>query len=142
MRLTIPLTGTVIREGSVWGEGKLSGDPDDPIRPVDIDLGNVSWKMIAVDIENEEMEIEVSPGERVSEPTGEVAAEGKLVYTSRKATSGEKVSFLQQAKDLIEGHTKDDLYTMSKSKRLVKPVEAVELYKKKPPTMAARERVY
>ncbi len=97
MRLTIPLTGKVLVEGSVWGEGKLSGDPTDPIRPLDIDLGNVSWVMIAVDLDNEEMEIEVTPGGVVGE---------------------EKTKSLQYAQQLIEGHTKEELYQMSGCPRL------------------------
>ena len=121
MRLTIPLTGTVIREGEVWGEGKLSGDPEDPIRPAIIDLGNVSWRMVDVDLDNEVMEIEVAAGEQVSEPTGKVDAEGNPVYVTRRATEQEKVSFLQYAKDLIEGHTKDELYAIGKRDRLKRP---------------------
>lgn len=118
MRLTIPLTGTVLIEGSVWGKGELSGDPNDHIRPIDIDLGNVSWVMVKVDIENEEMVVEVSPSEKVSDDTGEVDGEGKPIYRTRKATQQEKQGFLQHAKDLIEGHTKNKLYQMSRRPKL------------------------
>lgn len=116
MRLTMPLTGTVLVEGSVWGDGKLSGDPNDPIRPVDIDLGNVSWRMIDIDLENEVMAIEVEPGEKVTEPTGEV----------REATQEEKQGFLQHAKELIDNHTKDELYAMAKVSGLKRPAKLEE----------------
>lgn len=121
MKLTIPLTGTVIQEGSIFGDGKLEGDPNDPIRPIDINLGNVSWKMINVDIENEEMEIEVSPAEQISADTGQVDGEGEPIFRTRKTTQQEKAGFLQHAKDLIEGHTKDELYALANRPKLKRP---------------------
>lgn len=121
MRLTIPLTGTVLVEGSVHGDGKLSGDPDDPIRLIDIDLGNVSWSMVDVDLENEVMTIEVEPGEEVSEPTGEIDAEGNPIFKTRLATEEEKVGFLQHAQDLVINNTNDELYQMSKCSKLKRP---------------------
>lgn len=121
MRLILPLTGTVIREGSVFGDGLLGGDPDDPIRPVDIDLGNVSWVMVNVDLEKGEMEIEVTPALEVIEPTGEIDGEGNPVYETRKTTQAEKADLLQYAKDLVEGQTKDELYVMSKCAKLKRP---------------------
>lgn len=121
MKLTIPLTGTVLVEGSVFGNGKLKGDPNDPIRPIDIDLGNVSWTMVDVDLENEVMEIEVEPAEEVSEDTGQVNGEGEPIYTKRKVTEQEKIAFLQHAKDLVQGHTKDELYLISKCSKLKRP---------------------
>lgn len=120
MRLTIPLTGTVLVEGSVWGGGGLSGDPNDPIRPIDLDLGNVSWVMADVDLENEVMMIEVKPGEKVSEDTGEVD-KGNPIYITRLATKEEKQGFLQHAQNLVVNHTRDELYQMSKCSRLKRP---------------------
>ena len=55
MRLTLPLTGTLIDEVN------LIGDDNDPVRPVAIDLGNVTWTMVNIDLENEVMIVEVSP---------------------------------------------------------------------------------
>lgn len=121
MRLTIPLTGTVLVEGSIHGDGKLTGDKNDPIRPIDIDLGNVSWKLVDIDLDNEEMVIEVSPGEKIDEPTGEEDGEGNPIYASRPATEEEKLSFLQYAQDLVMNHTKDELYEMSRCSRLERP---------------------
>ena len=121
MRLQIPLTGTVLVEGSVWGAGDLVGDPKDPIRPVDLDLGNVSWAMVDVDLENGVMVIDVEPGETVDEKTGEKDAEGSPVYRSRPASAGEKIGFLQHAQKLIEGHTREELYQMSGCPRLKRP---------------------
>lgn len=116
MRLTIPLTGTVLVEGSVYGAGDLTGDPNDPIRPVGLNLGNVSWVMVDVDLEKEVMVIEVEPGEYVSE------SESK----SRKATAEEKAASLRAAQAIVMGHTKEELYAMSGSSRLKRPFGLVK----------------
>lgn len=128
MRLTIPLTGTVLVEGSVHGAGDLTGDNKDPIRPVDIDLGNVSWTMVDVDLENEVMIIEVKPSDTISEPDLNALGKqkinpdtGKLLWISRLATEEEKTGFLQDAQRLIEMHTKGELYEMSRCSRLKRP---------------------
>ena len=121
MKLTVPLTGTVLVEGSVHGAGNLTGASKDFIRPININLGNVSWTMVDVDLENEVMIIEVQPAEWVREDTGQVDGEGEPIYTRREATELEKAGFLQHARNLIEGHTKDELYTMSKSAKLKRP---------------------
>lgn len=127
MKLTIPLTGTVLVEGDVFGKGDLKGDDKDSIRPVDIDLGNVSWTMVDIDLENEVMEIEVSPADILSEPDLDASGkqkkdkDGNLLYRSREATEQEKAGFLEYARNLIEGHTKEELYSISKCPKLKKP---------------------
>lgn len=127
MRLQIPLTGTVLVEGSVWGEGKLTGDNADPIRPIDLDLGNVSWRMVDVDMANEVMIIEVEPAEFVNDPdldtqgNQKIDADGKPMFKSRPATPREKEGFLQYARQLIEGHTKAELYALAGKPRLKRP---------------------
>ncbi len=118
MRLTIPLTGTVLVEGSVHGDGLLKGDPDDPIRPVDLNLGNVSWRAVDVDLDAGVMIIEVAPAQEVEEDTGQVDGRGKPVYQTRAATPAEKEDFLQHARQLIESRTTDELYAMSGKPRL------------------------
>jgi hypothetical protein len=42
-------------------EDPVSGDPDDPIRMVPINLGRVSWRAIEIDLANERMLIEITP---------------------------------------------------------------------------------
>lgn len=121
MKLTIPLTGTVLVEGSVLGDGKLVGDNKDPVRPVPINLGNVSWEMLDVDLENEVMVIEVTPAPEIGEDTGEEDGEGEPIYRTRKTTDNEKRDFLQNARRLIISHTRDELYQMSKCPRLKRP---------------------
>lgn len=121
MKLTIPLTGTVLREGSVWGKGKLKGAANDPIKPIPLNLGNVSWKMIDVDLENEVMVIDVQPAEETDEDTGQFDAENHPIVIRRPTTQAEKDGFLQYAKQLIEGHSKDELYLMSGCVRLKRP---------------------
>ena len=124
MRLAVPLTGTVIREGSVFGNGLLKGSPDDPIRLIDINLGHVSWTMVDVDTENEVMVIEVSPEETVSEDTGEVDHNGDNIFSIRQATKEEKEGFLLYARQLVEGKTKTELYEISKSPKLKRPLDS------------------
>jgi len=120
MRLTLPLTGTVLVEGSL-SDGSLTGDPNDPICPISIDLGNVSWEMVDIDLENEVMVIEVEPAEGVDEDTGQVNTEGEHIYKTRKATEEERIGFLQNAQGLIETHTRDELYQMTGCSRLKRP---------------------
>lgn len=115
IRLEIPLTGTVL------AEEPLSGDPNDPVRPVNIDLGNVSWTKIGIDLKKEIMIIEVKPGEIISFPTGELNDEGDPKCISRLATEAEKSGFLQHAKELIEGYSKDELYQISGCPKLKRP---------------------
>lgn len=123
MKLTIPLTGTVLAEGSVHGAGDLMGDENDPIRPIDIDLGNVSWIMVDVDLENEVMIIEVEPEDTIGEPTGETdLGTGEPIYRRRITSEQEKAAFLQHAQKLIETHTKGELYQMSGCSRLNRPL--------------------
>lgn len=118
MRLEVPLTGTVITEGSIFEDGSLKGDPNDPIRPVDLDLGNVSWKMVDVDIDNEIMIIEVTPAETVDELTGADDDDGNPIYITRPTTAQEKQGLLQHAQDLVKGHSKAELYAMSGKPKL------------------------
>lgn len=122
MRLTIPLTGTVIREGSVHGDGLLVGAENDPIKPINIPLGNhISWTMVDVDLDNEVMIIDIQPEETVEEPTGETTSEGDPVFSTRKATKQEKQGWLQQAKYAVESHTKEELYAISGHSKLKRP---------------------
>jgi len=136
MRLTIPLTGTILEYHpellQYGGSSGISGDPNDPVRPVTIDLGNVSWKLVSIDLETETMEIEVTPSDNVSEldldteGKQKVDTEGKPLYKTRPATGVEKLGFLDNAKNLIEGHTKDELYQISKCPKLKKPLKGVQ----------------
>ncbi len=122
MRMKVPITGTV-KERVPY----VSGDPDDPIRIIDIALGNVSWRLVELDLENELMEIEVTPDEEVNEPTGEVDPEGKPITIRRKSTEMEKQSFLNRARDFsVERKTKGELYALSNSPRLKNPFKVIE----------------
>lgn len=125
MILTIPLTGTVLLEGEVHGKGNLVGDPDDPIRPIDLDLGNVSWRMVDIDLDNEVMVIEVEAGEKVSEPTGATSDEDVSIHITRLATKKEKAGFLKYARELINNRTKDELYTLANCPKLKRPFKEV-----------------
>jgi len=144
MRLKIPITGKVLdydpAAGQIDGIGVV-GDPNDPVKIVNINLGNVSWRLVTIDLENDLAEIEVSPGENISILKDGGNPDNPEDWTSRPATEEEKQGFLDYAKNLVESHTKDELYSMGKAKRLVKPAKAVKLYRQKPPNVAARERL-
>lgn len=124
MKMKIPITGTVVSTNPV-----IMGDSDDPIKPISIDLGNVSWTLIELDLENEEMTIEITPSESFSEPdlnehgVQKVDKKGNHVFKpSRKATKQEKDKFIEHARNhSLERVSKEALYALSKSPRLKNP---------------------
>lgn len=117
MKMRVPITGTV-KEIMPF----ISGDNDDPIRMVDVDLGNVSWRLISLDLDNEQMEIEVTPSEVTSEETGEVDEHGKPIFATRPTTAKEKTQLLKHAHGLsLEKMSKQALYALSGSPRLKNP---------------------
>lgn len=144
MRLKIPITGKVLeydpKAGQIDGIGVI-GDNNNPVKIVNISLGNVSWRLVTIDLENDLAEIEVSPGERSSLLKDGGNPDNPEDWTSRPATEEEKQGFLDYAKNLIESHTVDELYAITNSTRLVKTPEMVELYKEKPPNVAARDQL-
>lgn len=125
MRLTLPITGTVKREGSVHGDGLLEGAPDDPIRLIGISLGNVSWKMVDVDLEKEEMAIEVTPSDMISIPTGEIDENGEDKFIERKATLEEKADALEFVRMIAEEYTKEELFAVTGDERLRRPLRQI-----------------
>ncbi len=138
MRIKIPLTGTVLdfdpKLAALDGCG-ISGDPDDPIRVINLNIGNISSKLVSIDIENDEMEIEISPGRFIDEPDIDASGKqkedtkGELLWNSREATPGEKQQFLDNAKQIVESKTKDELYTATGSARLKKPSKVMTKYR-------------
>lgn len=108
MKIGIPLTGKLV------SESPLLGDVSNPIRPVDIDLGNVSWILDHIDLENEIAVIEVTPSEHIIVKVG-----AKFNY--RKATVKEKQNALLKVQHLIYNYSKDELYNISKCHRLERP---------------------
>ena len=156
MRLKVPMTGTVLEydpvAAQIDGLG-VAGDNNDPVKLIDINLGNVSWRLMSLDLENDLAGIEITPSEIICIPTGvfrmvdtfdenenPISLE-REIHETRLATAQEKHDSLVYAKNAIESHTVDELYTMTNSARLVKPVGTVQLYKDKPPNKSARERM-
>lgn len=144
MRLKVPITGTVLDydpvAGQIDGIGVV-GDLNDPVKPVNINLGNVSWRLVTIDLENDLAEIEVSPRKNISILKDGGDPDNPEDWEGRLATELEKQGFLDYARNQVESHTVDELYAMSKSKRLVKPAKALGKYRKNPPNVAARERL-
>lgn len=62
MRIKVPITGTVLgfdgEAAKLDGHG-VTGDPNDLVR-IDVDLGNVSWRLVSIDLISGMAEIEVS----------------------------------------------------------------------------------
>lgn len=144
MRLRVPITGTVLdydpAAGQIDGIG-VDGDNNDPVKLVNISLGNVSWRLVTIDLENDLAEIEVSPGKHISILKDGGNPDNPDDWISRPATEQEKQGFLDFARNQVESHTKDELYDISKSKRPVVPAKARGKYRKNPPNVAARERL-
>lgn len=124
MRLKVPITGTVLdfdpAAAKLDGFG-VSGHPDAPVR-IDVDLGNVSWRLVAVDLVNDLAEIEVTPGEMVSELRAGGDPMRREDWRSRPASLLEKQGFLSSAVSRVNAHTADP------TKRLVKSAGAVAKY--------------
>ena len=99
MRVKIPVTGTFLEYNRETGE--VTGDPSDPIR-VDVDLGNVSWELVSLDVEKGLAEIEVMPSEMMSEDTGKKDKDGKPIFETRPTTETEKQALLDNALAIAE----------------------------------------
>ena len=91
MRVKIPVTGTLLEYNRETGE--VTGDPNDPIR-IDVDLGNVSWELVSLDVDNGIAKIEVVPSEMMSEDTGKKDKDGKPIIETRPTTEAEKQALL------------------------------------------------
>ena len=104
MRLKIPMTGTVLeydpKLAKLDGQG-IKGDPNDIVRPIPLNLGNVSWQLISIDMENDLMEIEISVPEEVLE----------------------KQKILEDARLKVEGKSSAELYALTGSPKLRKLTE-------------------
>ena len=108
MILEVPITGEV---SSIDNE-RISGNPDNPIRLIDIDLGNVSWRLLSLDLNRAVATIDVTSSSRIYDAQLE---------ETRAATAQEKNATLDNARRIIEEHSIDELYEISKSPRLIKP---------------------
>jgi hypothetical protein len=115
MQISVPLTGTAI------SLNPIIGDPEDPIRLIALDLGNVSWQLVILDLENDLALVEITPADEGDYPTGEVDGEGKPVYKRRRLTPAEKQKLLDDIKEKLLSKPVDELYWGTKSARLKKP---------------------
>jgi hypothetical protein len=95
MKISVPLTGTLI------SYNPMIGDQHDPVRPVELNLGDVSWQLISLDLERDLALIEVTPSPALSD------------IDKRKC--------LENIKSLLLTKSADDLYKLTKSPKLKKP---------------------
>jgi hypothetical protein len=132
VRLRIPITGRVTDFDSGLAELDgigVSGDPADPVRPIAVDLGDVSWQLVSLDLENEEAEIEVTPAEETIELRPGGNPNNPADYISRKRTDIEKQAVLDQARAKVEGKTHRQLRALTGDKRPVIPPRLLERFK-------------
>ncbi len=124
MKITLPLTGTVkaIQPGHKPGLVEIYGENEDPIRPVHVDLGDVSWVLVEMDLDAEEMTIEVTAAPTTKYDTGKVDEEGKPIYAGRPATEQEKADRVAYAQSHSLSHMSHQaLYALSGSPPLKNP---------------------
>lgn len=134
MRLKIPMTGTVIDfdpESYKLDNIGISGENNDPVRVVNLNLGGIAWHLVSIDLENDLMEVEVEPPEQITEPR--LDANGKPVkseplYISRPTTPVEKQQILDNAQHILESHTTNEIYVLTGDKKLVKPADVMKKY--------------
>lgn len=119
MILTIPITGTVTFYNPKTGE--VHGDPNDPVRkPDNLDLGNVSWVMVGIDVDKGTMDIEIAPAEEVAIPSLDasgkqiVDANGNPVGVVRATTDAEKQGYLAFAAQVIANIKPSDVKPLVK----------------------------
>lgn len=137
MRLKIPMTGTVVDYdpalAALDGIGVL-GDPANPVRVVNLNLGGVSWRLVGIDLANDLMEVEVEAPETIevdafdAQGNAILDVQGKPQKVSRPATPAEKEAILSNAVHLIESKTIDEIYALAGDKRLVKPAAVMKKY--------------
>jgi len=113
MRIKIPLTGTLLTEEPYIGDG------DDPVRIIELDLGDLSWEAVAWDWERELVEIDVEPAPRyvgrVDDQDNPIPDETPAEYKARRAYALEHVRWL------LLDHTVEELREMSGSPSLRRP---------------------
>ena len=121
MRMRIPITGTVKAITP-----HIMGDDDDSIRPINIDLGDVGWKLIHLDLELEEMEIEITPNPETVYDTGSLSPDGSLEMKGRPTTLAEKNAAIEHALDRsLARMSKEALYALSGSPALKNPFKEI-----------------
>lgn len=108
MIVSIPLTGTLIAYNPV------KGDPDDPVRPIPLKMGNCRRSLISLDLENDLALIDVTPADQ-----GDFESGG--VISRRSYTEQEKEAMLANIKNLLLDNSIDRLYQITGSARLRKP---------------------
>ncbi|MFC1910457.1 hypothetical protein ACFLXC_04115 [Chloroflexota bacterium] len=142
MIVKIPLTGEATKydpkAGQIDGLG-ISGNPDNPVQPIDIDLGGVSWKLISIDFDNDRAEIDIKAPDTVNvlKPGGD--PENPADYERKTLSSAEKEAMLISADSSLKSKTVDELYAIAKQPRLIKKQSDVELWIAQPPKEGIRK---
>ena len=115
MRMKVPLSGKAISFNPKLADMDkvgVSGDNNDPIR-VDIDLGNVSWRLISIDLEAKEAEIEVTPANSIEELKAGGDPEKSEDLITRQVSDAEKQSFLSVAQQRANAASRGQLKVTS-----------------------------
>jgi len=130
--IRVPLTGEVkdynIDAAVLDGIG-VSGNPDNPVRPVRVPAGiNIAWKLITIDLDNDEAVIEINPPLRraILKPGGD--PEKAEDYTKRDTTAQEKQAEINKAKSHFE-KPNAQIYAEAGESELIKRPEHTEKYR-------------
>lgn len=102
--IRVPICGTVI------SRDPPEGDPKDPLRPCDIDFGNVSWRMVSIDVDKMTMVIEVTAADKIAVPVVDNLGKPVLdkdtkeqLWVTRVPTDAEKTSYEDFAEQAAAG---------------------------------------
>lgn len=115
-KLKVPITGTITDfDANLYKSDNIGikGDPNDPVRLIDIDLGNVSWRLVSIDLVNEEAEIEITPSEIVSELKNGGNPDNEDDWITRATTTQEKLNTITAAEDKVKNKTKGELLALT-----------------------------
>ena len=132
MRIKIPLTGTVTgfdADCYKLDNIGISGDRNDPVRPVPIDLGGVAWHLISVDLETDMAEIEIEAPESIDELKSGGNPEKPEDYTNGKLTAPERQAILDNAETVSKSKAPDEFYTLTGAKKLIKAPGVMTAYR-------------
>ncbi len=135
MRLKIPMTGTAIDflpECYKLDSIGVIGHPTDPIRPVNINLGGIPWRLVSIDLDNDLMEVEASAPDKISIPVLDskgnpvLDSEGFPTYIIRPTTPAEQLQILVNAQNILASYPDDSIYAKTKDKKLVKSADVIK----------------
>jgi len=113
VRIKIPLTGTLLTLNPAIGAD------DDPVRVIGLDLGDVAWRAVAWEWDQDLVEVELDAAPR---RVGRCEDDGTPIPDETPAThKARRAQALAHVRELLLGHTIGELYELAGDPRLKKP---------------------